>query len=97
MPPSPALTVAPVVAVVGYDGGSDAPRSLTSYPRPLRKSAAAADAYASAMQDLRDGTVEAAQVELQLAVKLDPTYAAAYVRLLSSWWQESFSRVSAQK
>jgi serine/threonine-protein kinase len=79
------------------DAGAAAPRSLTAYPRPVTKSAEAGDAYATAMQDLRDAYIAGARLELRRAVKLDRTFAAAHLRLLSPWFQNEDSSVEARE
>jgi Tfp pilus assembly protein PilF len=73
------------------------PRSVTSYPPPITKVPAAADAYARAMQDLRDAADNGGANELERAVKLDPTFAAAYLRLLAAWFQGEESVIRARE
>ena len=90
-------TTADAASSVDQDSGASRPRSLMSYPPPQTKNPEAAEAYASAMHDLRDLTAFSAQSDLVRAVKLDPTFAAAYLRLLWPWYQTGFSRADAQK
>jgi serine/threonine-protein kinase len=57
--------------------------TLTDYPPPVTKDPSAAAAYAAAMQHRRDGAFSVAEDDLDRAIKLDPTFAAAHLRLLS--------------
>jgi len=57
-------------------------RAITDHPPPRTKSPEAAAAYASALQDARDGSLAMASDELLRASKLDPTFAAASLRIV---------------
>jgi serine/threonine-protein kinase len=55
--------------------------AVTDKPPPASASAEAVDAYRAAMQAFRDGTFEAVRDGLERAVSLDPSMAAANLRL----------------
>ncbi len=82
---------------VGVAGSSGAAASAT----PLESSVPEARAaYAAALDALRDATIETALRELQRAITLDPTFAAAYLRRallavsLAGQAREDFNRAS---
>jgi serine/threonine-protein kinase len=78
---------AAVVAVATADAGPPPVRVLTGYPPPVTNVPAAAVAYAAYMQNIRDAAD--GRDELGTAVRLDPTFAAAYLRGIAPWnWQE---------
>jgi serine/threonine-protein kinase len=60
---------------------SVAAHAVTDFPPPQTNVPEAAAAYASAVRNLRNGALELASGDLVHAVKLDPTLAAAHVRL----------------
>ena len=79
-------SLAASLAASAASAASDAgvrPRSMTDYPPPPTKNPGAAAAYAAFMQNLRDAT--GGHADLDLAVKLDPTFAAAYLRAIQPW------------
>ncbi len=58
------------------------PTAVTDLPPPFSKSPEALAAYAAAMQAIRDANWEHARERLEQAVALDPTFAAAHLRLV---------------
>ncbi len=57
------------------------PTAITDLPPPASTVVDARSAYHAAIQDERDGAEDAALIELDRAVKLDPDLAAAHLRL----------------
>jgi serine/threonine-protein kinase len=68
-------------AVEGHDAAPHAGSAITDHPAPKTNSPEAAAAYASALQSLRDASFGAARDDLARAARLDPSFAAANLRL----------------
>ncbi len=77
------------------DSGSPRPRALTEYPHPKAENPVAAAAYVSALQSLRDGSLTNANIDLERATALEPTFAAAQLRLMIDWGDGSPERYAA--
>jgi serine/threonine-protein kinase len=55
--------------------------AITEHPAPKSDSAAALAAYAAGLQSMRDGAMGEGNTRFQEALKLDPSFAAAHLRL----------------
>jgi serine/threonine-protein kinase len=66
-----------------------APTAITDLPPPRRCNAEALDAYRGALQAIRDGVWEQADIKLERAVELDPGCAEAHLRLALTTWSSS--------
>jgi eukaryotic-like serine/threonine-protein kinase len=62
------------------DGGGPLGVAITDHPAPHARNAEAATAYASALQNLRDGSVALGRADLERATQLDPSLAEAHLR-----------------
>jgi serine/threonine-protein kinase len=62
--------------------------AITGHPAPRTRSPDAAAAYVAALQDVRDASMGLAYDQLRHAVQLDPTFAAAWLRLaIFTFWE----------
>jgi serine/threonine-protein kinase len=85
-----------VAALEDGDAGKRRALALTDYPPPRSSNPEALAAYASGLQNMRDASITKASIDFAHAVTLDPTLAAAHLRLAKeAWWGGSKEHYAA--